>query len=75
MAAVKEIYTGRAFATRDGGRMSSQRVQHSGMSQGCPLSPFLFSMVMTVVMTDARDILSENAKQACEDGRLEDALP
>ena len=29
------------------------RKQHSGISQGCPLSPFLFSMMMTVLLFDA----------------------
>ena len=35
------------------GQMSSTRCQEHGMSQSCPLSPFLFSLLMTVLLYDA----------------------
>ena len=38
---------------RDAGHTSEPRPQHFGISQGCPLSPFLFSIVMTVLLFDA----------------------
>ena len=49
-------------------------MSHSCISQGCPLSPFLFSMVMTVLMTDARATLTHGAREACKTGELEDVL-
>eukprot|EP00973_Karenia_brevis_P011495 1555532-Karenia_brevis.AAC.1 len=36
------------------GYESAWHQQHNGISQGCPLSPFLFIIVMTILMSDAR---------------------
>ena len=47
------LYSRRRFRVRDGGVMSDSHSQKFGISQGCPLSPFLFSMVMTVLISDA----------------------
>lgn len=44
---VSAIYTGRQFRVRECGQTSSYCNQQFGICQGCPLSPFLFSMVMT----------------------------
>ena len=41
---VQAVYSHR----RVDGQMSTTRCQEHGISQGCPLSPFLFSMLMTV---------------------------
>ena len=50
---IRAIYSGRKFVVRDAGHTSEPRPQHFGISQGCPLSPFLFSIVMTVLLFDA----------------------
>ncbi len=50
---VDAIYTDRSFVVKDSGHTSEARKQFSGICQGCPLSPFLFVMVMTVIMHDA----------------------
>jgi len=57
LAAINGIYKGRRFAVRDAGQVSVPREQQAGICQGCPLSPFLFAMVMTVLLRDARTSL------------------
>ena len=74
LSAIAEIYKDRVFEVRDGGTTSTKRLQLAGISQGCPLSPFLFGMLMTVLMHDAKNSLSHSAKQAYEQGDLEDVL-
>ena len=46
------IYTDRVFSVSDAGQESKPRVQGSGISQGCPLSPYLFIILMTVLCHD-----------------------
>jgi len=74
LQAVGEIYDNRSFVVADGGKESDPRPQRAGISQGCPLSPFLFGMVMTVLMHDARSMLSNAASHACTKGELEEVL-
>ena len=50
---IRTIYTDRVFCVRDAGNISQERRQAFGISQGCPLSPFLFTMVMTILIWDA----------------------
>ena len=44
----------------DAGHVSLPRPQAFGISQGCPLSPFLFVMVMTVLIHDAKAKLQDS---------------
>jgi hypothetical protein len=74
LAAINDIYTKRTFVVVDSGTESAEHPQHAGISQGCPLSPFLFGIVMTVLMHDAKGMLSEGAKLACQRSELEDVL-
>jgi len=55
---VHGIYQERSFMVRDAGVDSEFHPQHFGIVQGCPLSPFLFTIVMTVLIGDARDHLT-----------------
>ena len=50
---ISAIYTDRRFKVKDFMGFSTERRQNSGISQGCPLSPFLVVMVMTIVLKDA----------------------
>ena len=58
---VKAIYTNRHFAVREAGKTSGQREQQAGICQGCPLSPFLFASLMTVLLRDAKASLGDAA--------------
>ncbi len=51
---IKAIYTEPMFQVEAGGNISSTRRQHTGIRQGCPLSPYLFIIVMTVLFKDVR---------------------
>ena len=46
------IYQSRTFVIRDHSGTSSERPQESGIAQGCPLSPYLFIIVQTVMLHD-----------------------
>eukprot|EP00959_Pyramimonas_sp_CCMP1952_P107894 2256137-Pyramimonas_sp.AAC.1 len=46
---INEIYAARKFVGRGGGVKYSQRPQDAEIAQGCPLSPYLFVIVMPVL--------------------------
>ena len=49
---VKGIYSHRYFTIVDHCGNSSERLQAAGIAQGCPLSPYLFIIVQTVMLAD-----------------------
>ena len=51
---IQAIYANRIFYVNDAGHNSGHHEQHFGICQGCPLSPFLFGMVMTILIRDAK---------------------
>ena len=71
---IESIYTGRTFQVQECGFTSSLHEQLSGICQGCPLSPFLFIVVMTVLMDNARKLLSPNALAALQQHQLFEVL-
>ena len=56
---IASIYRNRQFYVKEAGVKSNIHHQYFGISQGCPLSPFLFSIIMTVLIWDAKAILRE----------------
>ena len=49
---VSDIYSDRTFRVVEGSAKSDWERQQAGIAQGCPLSSFLISIVMTVVLFD-----------------------
>ena len=71
---ISHIYEDRWFQVTDGSACSSTRRQCSGISQGCPLSPFLFVMLMSVMMNDAVSSLSCESQALYGKGSLDSLL-
>ena len=55
---VQAIYCHRRFIVKDASSRSDWHEQRFGISQGCPLSPFLFVVLMTVLLEDAKSDLA-----------------
>ena len=69
------IYSDRNFFVKDAESCSSKHPQHHGISQGCPLSPFLFVMMMTALMHDAKGhLLTQHGAQLSKDIVAHDIL-
>ena len=49
---VGAIYSSRSFVVREHSLDSDVHTQAAGIAQGCPLSPYLFVIVMSVLMAD-----------------------
>lgn len=58
LKAIASLYNKPQFAVKMPTGDSSWKTQDSGIRQGCPLSPYLFIIVMTVVMRDVHDGLN-----------------
>ena len=57
---IQELYSDRRFFVSDLASKSSWKRQDFGICQGSPLSPFLFVIVMTILMQDVHAALSKN---------------
>ena len=71
---IKSIYTDRQFLIQEMGISSDLHCQDFGISQGCPLSPFLCIILMTIVMHDAKSNLLDKGWQLNPKFLLHDLL-
>jgi hypothetical protein len=67
---IAAIYQAPNYVITDKGTTTRPRIHKSGIRQGCPLSPYLFTMLMTVIMHDVDRGLSENEARTVEQGKL-----
>ena len=72
IALVQSIYTDQKFQVSENGIRSSQHSQGSGICQRCPLPPYLFIIVMTILMDQARGFLSPEAVAAISNQQMFD---
>ena len=55
---IGHIYSTPKFRVATGGHSSTFRTQHSGIRQGCPLSPYLFVILMSTLFHDIKQRLT-----------------
>ena len=55
---IQDVYTDPTFEVKELNTRSATYPQGSGVRQGCPLSPYLFVMFLTVLMTDVKNELA-----------------
>ena len=51
------------FSIKDGTKTTENRNQHTGIRQGCPLSPYVFIIPLTVMMKDITDDMTQAGKK------------
>ena len=54
---LKPLYTNPQFRIKDMEGFSTYRKQRAGIRQGCPLSPYLFVCLMSVIFYDIHEAL------------------
>ena len=55
---IQHIYSNPKFRVSAEGRQSESMIQNSGIRQGCPLSPYLFVLLMSAMFTDIKSRLN-----------------
>ena len=60
---VEQMYEDPQFRIRAEGNFSANRRQHSGIRQGCPLSPYLFTILMSAMFRDIKTKLNTSKQQ------------
>ena len=53
---IRAIYRERSFAVKDGSNLSEKHPQYAGIAQGCPLPPYLFIIMMSLLMKEAASL-------------------
>jgi len=65
---IKEIYKNPKFNVSFEGQTSQTKKQETGIRQGCPLSPYLFTIVMSVLFWDVKQ--NVDLKRELEESRI-----
>ena len=52
---IEAIYEEPKFFIKDGKTQTNKRRQMAGIRQGCPLSPYLFILLLTTITHDVRN--------------------
>ena len=60
---IKALYKNIRFRVKIDGQTSDLYKQETGIRQGCPLSPYLFNLIMTVAFHDIKMDAYENSKK------------
>ena len=60
---VKAMYRNPTFKVEQEGYESEWHKQETGVRQGCPLSPYLFVIIMTVLFKDVHDGMEDDVAQ------------
>ena len=72
IALTKQVYKHPTFKIELEGRSSTWRKQQSGIRQGCPLSPYLFLILMTVIFSDVHS--QPGLREKLKHNRVLDAM-
>ena len=67
---ISEIYREPNYTIVDKGTTTDPRIQRAGIRQGCPLSSYLFIMLMTVIMYDVEKGLTEQELEIAGNNKL-----
>ena len=71
---VAEIYSDCTFQVKDNETFSGCKVQARGIAQGCPLSPYLFIIMLPVILDDTDCKSQEAATQIIDTTYADDML-
>jgi hypothetical protein len=71
---LEALYSNIHFNIKDIEGTSTERQQKTGIRQGCPLSPYLFIMLMTTLMSDVHAEVGNVTTQAAKDAGTESLL-
>ncbi len=71
---IRELYKNPRYKVEMDGYTSNWHTQESGIRQGCPLSPYLFIMVLSVVFHDVNKDDHLNIERHRVDGALFDSI-
>eukprot|EP00972_Heterocapsa_arctica_P025674 3777519-Heterocapsa_arctica.AAC.1 len=66
---ISDMYREPTFAVKEGQARSSERKQNAGIIQGCPLSPYLFIILLTAIMMDIENDLTPEEHELLQTGK------